>query len=77
MIAMHDQAFEGVIARSVKDTTSKPWEKVSDTVLANTVDTLNVGAILALIAQKYLTAHADHVHLMLITVSIEEARHLS
>ena len=74
---MHNQAFEGLEAWSVKDTISKPWEKVSDTVLAHTVDTLNIGAILALIAQKYLTAHAYHVHLMLITVSIEEAWHLS
>ena len=73
MIAMHDQAFEGLEARSVKDTTSKPWEKVSDSVLAHTVNTLNVGAILALIAQKDLTAHADHAQLVLITVRVEVA----
>ena len=70
---MHNQALEGFEARSVKDTTSKPWEKVSDAVLAHTVDTLNVGAVLALIAQKDLAAHADHVYLVLIAVGIEEA----
>ena len=73
MVAVHDEAFEGIEARGGEDTVLEPWHNEADAILAHPVDALNIGT-LSLVSDKDIDACADNFKLMAITISVQIAR---
>ena len=72
VIAMHNQPLEGLKAVRVDDSAGQPGKQEPDTVLTDSVDALDVRAVLALVSHKDGASSANYLELVLVaTVSMQ------